>query len=156
MRGPRPYIADVKANDDLLRAEFDRLGIRVTAQRLEMARILLQKPQHLTAEQVFAAVNRSFPQASRATVFNNLKLFAKKGLLRAVELKSGVTLYDSNNRGHHHVLDVRTGAILDAEVDPGVEKKLKAELLKAYADHMGVAPESAELQITLRVKSRGR
>ena len=39
---------------------------------------------HATAEEIFDAVNRRDPRASRATVYNNLRALAKAALVREV------------------------------------------------------------------------
>ncbi|MBL8022498.1 MAG: transcriptional repressor [Leptospirales bacterium] len=119
-----------------------------------MARILLSRPQHLTAEQVLRMMNRRFPRASRATVFNNLKLFAQKGVVGLLELKSGVTLYDSNTRRHHHAVDSVTGNIVDLELNQALEKRVFAELMQEYATVTGHNLAQSELQITLRGRAK--
>ncbi|MBL8452420.1 MAG: transcriptional repressor, partial [Zoogloea sp.] len=57
-------------------------GIPVTLQRVEIARSMLSAPVHLSADQVFSRVRESVPATSRATVYNTLKLFREKNLVR--------------------------------------------------------------------------
>lgn len=127
-------------------------GIRPTSQRLEMAHLLLEKHQHLFAEEVFHLVNTHFPHASRATIFNNLKLFAEKGLLGTLELKSGVTHFDSNMGVHHHALDETSGEIVDIELNDSLEEKVLAELKESYFQKTGKELQNPKLVITLRGK----
>ncbi|XDD41917.1 Fur family transcriptional regulator [Leptospira sp. WS60.C2] len=127
-------------------------GIRPTSQRLEMAHLLLEKHQHLFAEEVFQLVNTHFPHASRATIFNNLKLFAEKGLLGTLELKSGVTHFDSNTNTHHHALNENSGEIVDIELNQSLEKTVLAELKRSYFEKTGKELDQAKLVITLRGK----
>lgn len=127
-------------------------GIRPTSQRLEMAHLLLEKHQHLFAEEVFQLVNTHFPHASRATIFNNLKLFAEKGLLGTLELKSGVTHFDSNTNIHHHALNENSGEIVDIELNQSLEKTVLAELKRSYFEKTGKELDQAKLVITLRGK----
>lgn len=140
----------VKAGYSELKELLEQAGIRHTVQRLEMARLLLSRPQHLTAEEVYELINTSFPQASRATIFNNLKLFAEKGILRTLELKPGVTLYDSNTQAHHHALHEDTGDIVDLPLDGAVEEALRKALLKKHEEVTGTALDAAEMQIVIR------
>ena len=51
-------------------------GITPTPQRVEIARILLARPQHLSAEQVLGALKERQLAVSKATVYNPLGLFA--------------------------------------------------------------------------------
>ncbi len=96
---------------DLLR---DR-GINPTAQRVEIARLLLYRRIHLTAEDVFRIVNRDGPHVSKATVYNTLGVFAEKGLIREVVIDPTRVVYDSNTVPHHHFYNVETGELFDIE-----------------------------------------
>jgi Fur family transcriptional regulator, iron response regulator len=84
-----------------------------TQQRVDIAYLLFQRAQHLAAEQVLAQVNSHYGHVSKATVYNTLGLFVRKGLLREVLIEPGRTFYDSNTRDHHHVYDVETGDLSD-------------------------------------------
>ncbi|AXR68730.1 peroxide-responsive transcriptional repressor PerRA [Leptospira mayottensis] len=126
--------------------------INVTVQRLQMANLLLSKPQHLTADQVFQLINEHIPNASRATIFNNLKLFAEKGIVKLLELKSGITLYDSNVNHHHHAIDEETGEIFDVNLDPKLQERILSELRKDFEAKTGSSLENCNLLITLKGK----
>ncbi|RHX93276.1 transcriptional repressor [Leptospira yasudae] len=129
-------------------------GINVTVQRLQMANLLLSEPQHLTADQVFQLVNEHMPNASRATIFNNLKLFAEKGIVNLLELKSGITLYDSNVSNHHHAVDEETGEIFDIDLDSKLEEAVLAELKKDFETKTGTSLKDCNLLITLKGKKK--
>ena len=66
------------------RKRLNAHGIVPTLQRLQIARVLLSRPQHLSAEQILGMVNRERGHVSKATVYNTLNLFARKGLIREV------------------------------------------------------------------------
>ncbi len=87
--------------------------ISPTQQRVEIAQILLARPQHLSAEQVLAQVNVERSKVSKATVYNTLGLFARKGLIREVIVDPSKVFYDSNVSEHHHFFNVDTGELLD-------------------------------------------
>ncbi|MDV6234828.1 Fur family transcriptional regulator [Leptospira ellisii] len=129
-------------------------GINVTVQRLQMANLLLSKPQHLTADQIFQLINEHIPNASRATIFNNLKLFAEKGIVHLLELKSGITLYDSNVENHHHAIDENTGEIFDIDLDPQLQEKILSELKKDFQSKTGSSLENCSLLIALKGKKK--
>ena len=59
-------------------------GITPTQQRVQIAEILFAQPQHMSADQILAVVNSKGPIASKATIYNTLGLFARKGLVREV------------------------------------------------------------------------
>ena len=90
-------------------------GINPTAQRLEIARVLYAKPQHLSAEQVLHAVNRNNASVSKATVYNTLNLFAEKGLVRQMTIDPDRVYYDSNITVHYHFYNQDTGELQDLD-----------------------------------------
>lgn len=92
-------------------------GITPTAQRIDIAAVLLVRPQHVCADELQRMLAGHGTSVSKATVYNTLGLFARKGLVRELFVDADKVLYDSNNTNHHHVYDVDTGALTD--VEPG-------------------------------------
>ncbi len=92
-------------------------GISPTQQRIEIAQLLLERPQHLSAEQILVLVNKERPLASKATVYNTLRVFAEHGLINEVIVDPTRVLYDSNIDPHHHFYNLDTGTLLDVGVD---------------------------------------
>ncbi len=111
MLGNSPLVPEAELEEHL-RAR----GVTPTRQRLRIARVLFARPQHLSAEQVLGLVNRERPPVSKATVYNTLGLFARKGLIREVIVDPSKVFYDPNTRPHHHFYNVDTGRLTD--VDP--------------------------------------
>ena len=89
--------------------------ISPTQQRVEIAQILLSKHQHLSAEQVLGLVNEDRAKVSKATVYNTLGLFARKGLVRELVVDPTKIFYDSNTTDHHHFYNVDTGDLVDIQ-----------------------------------------
>ncbi|NIP72848.1 MAG: transcriptional repressor [Gammaproteobacteria bacterium] len=87
-------------------------GITPTQQRVEIASILLARPQHLSADELLALVN-GYARVSKATIYNTLGLFARKGLVREVIVDPSKVFYDSNTDPHHHFYNVSTGELTD-------------------------------------------
>jgi Fur family iron response transcriptional regulator len=92
-------------------------GILPTQQRLLIARALLEREQHLSAEQVMNLVNGEQHLVSKATVYNTLGLFASNGLIREVIVDPARVFYDSNNSSHHHFYNIDTGELTDIDSD---------------------------------------
>jgi len=94
-----------------------RAGVPVTIQRLEIARALFSRPVHVSADQVLAMVHASAPETSRATVYNTLKLFREKKLVKELIVDPERVVYDSNTHPHYHLYDVNTGELTDVSAD---------------------------------------
>ena len=100
-----------------IKAILKRAGILPTQQRVDIALVIFSRPQHLSADQLLALVNRNEPGASKATVYNTLGLFARKGVIREVVVDPNRVIYDSNTDAHHHLYNVDTGTLTDVCAD---------------------------------------
>jgi len=121
-------------------------GIQPSAQRLALAEYLLSTEAHPSADQVWTEVRARVPKISRATVYNTLNLFVKRGLLRELQLAEGRVVFDPNMGPHHHFIDEPTGRIHDVPWDALEVRRVEA--LRGL--------EVREYQVVLRGRARGR
>lgn len=94
-----------------------RHGISPTPQRVQIAEILFEKPQHLSADQILDVLRRRGSRVSKATVYNTLHLFGEKGLARELVVEASRTFYDSTTHPHHHFYNVDSGELSDIPDD---------------------------------------
>ena len=92
---------------------FQAAALRPTAQRYAVLEFLAQHAVHSTADEIFHAVNRNDPRASRATVYNNLRSLTKAGLVREVMSEGKAARFDANLRPHHHFICEHCGTVED-------------------------------------------
>ncbi len=88
-------------------------GILPTPQRVEVAEILFEKPQHLSADQIIDTLRSRGSGVSKATVYNSLNLFGERGLVREVMVDPTRKFYDSTTEPHHHFYNVDTRELSD-------------------------------------------
>ena len=116
-----------------------------TAQRMEVAELLLRQPQHLSVDQIIDVLRNNGSRISKATVYNSLNLFSKKGLIKEINVDAGRKFYDSTTQPHHHFFHVETGALTD--IPPEDVKILEIPPLPA-----GTEQEGVEVVVRLRNK----
>jgi Fur family iron response transcriptional regulator len=92
-----------------------RHGINPTRQRIAIAHALFSRCEHLSAEQVLASANAREAHTSKATVYNTLKLFVHRKLIREVLVDPERVFYDPNTAPHHHFYNVDSGEISDID-----------------------------------------
>jgi Fe2+ or Zn2+ uptake regulation protein len=119
--------------------------VQPSAQRVAVAEYVLFTDEHPSADEAWGRVKRTFPMISRATVYNTLNLFVKKGLLRELVLAEGRVVFDPKTDRHHHFIDDVTGAIHDIAWE--AIKVSNVESLKGY----GVR----EYQVVVRGRKTG-
>ena len=92
---------------------FAAAGVRPTVQRYAVLQYLAGNGVHATAEEIFLALNREDPRASRATVYNNLKSLTRAGLAREVTAEGKAARFDASLHPHHHFVCERCGNVED-------------------------------------------
>ena len=92
---------------------FEKHGMLPTPQRIEIASILLERPQHLSAEHIIDKLRAAGSSVSKATVYNTLNLFSERGLVKEVMVDPVRKFYDSTTHPHHHFYNVDSGELSD-------------------------------------------
>ena len=106
-----------KRNRESIAQQLRRQGITPTHQRMEIAHVLFTRREHLSANQILSLVNSRYAETSKATVYNTLKLFVEKKLIRELVVDSAKVVYDPNTEPHHHLYDVVSGRLTDLPAD---------------------------------------
>lgn len=105
-------------------ARCRKRGVAVTPQRLAVIRALLASENHPSPHEICAAVRRTHPHVSLATVHRILEQFCEVGEARKVTLLHEVARYDGNVEPHHHVVCIRCRRVHDIEIS-GVDQLLE-------------------------------
>ena len=109
-----PPCRQLPLNTQEVRTLLKARGIRITAQRVSIAKVLFAQLQHLSAADLLQGVHQGdFKHVSRATVYNTLNLFVSRGLVNEVHVGSRCVFYDNNMEPHHHIYDEDTGVLCD-------------------------------------------
>jgi len=118
MAGTHNIDAKIDLSDAELVARLKAKDINPTSQRVEILRLLLDRCEHLSADQVYSLVNvNESDKVSKATVYNTLGLFAQTGLVREVIADPARVFYDPNTEPHHHIYNVTDGTLMDVDGD---------------------------------------
>lgn len=96
-----------------IEARVRAAGLKLTPQRFAVLDFLLNTLEHPTAEQIHRGLNRRFPRASRATVYNTLTVLCDAGLVHEIYMDEAVARYDANIESHHHFLCRACGRLED-------------------------------------------
>ncbi|SHH94696.1 iron response transcriptional regulator IrrA [Marivita hallyeonensis] len=94
-------------------------GVRPTRQRVALASLLVGdgKNRHVTAESLFASVQKTGEQVSLATVYNTLRTFCDAGLMQEVTVDGARSYFDTNTHDHPHFFWEDEGRLSDAPAD---------------------------------------
>ena len=105
-----------------------KCGLAATHQRRVVYEAVVASHGHHSPEKIYAAVRRKLPSISLATVYNNLRLFVERGLLREVSPHASTLLVDGNLEPHHHLVCSRCKSVQDIEGEFIDFKRLSRQL----------------------------
>jgi Fur family transcriptional regulator, iron response regulator len=112
-----PHTLQVPFSRSQLSERLRAHGIAPTHQRLEIAKALFSRCEHQSADQILNSVNLHHSETSKATVYNTLRLFREKGLIREVIVDPSKIFYDPNTQPHHHFYNMVSGELTDIPAD---------------------------------------
>ena len=101
-------------DDAALRRDLARRGMRLTEPRGLILALVRGTDSHPTAEWVHDAVRRRLPRVSLGTVYRNLRLLARHGLVTEIHQGPSVR-FDARVGRHHHFTCSACGRIFDLE-----------------------------------------
>ena len=97
-------------------------GVKLTDQRKIIAKVMTESDDHPDVDELYKRVSKIDLKISIATVYRTVKLFEESGILTKHEFKGGKARYEELNESHHdHLIDVKTGEIIEF-VDDEIEK----------------------------------
>ena len=88
-------------------------GLRLTHQRLEVAREIAQSDMHPSVEAIYCGVRERVPTISLDTVYRTLGTLERLGLINRIDVMAGPARYDAISEHHHHFICTRCGLIRD-------------------------------------------
>ncbi len=129
-------------SETALTESLHRRGMRVTPQRLVIARVLQRLDRHASVDEVASEVVKEFPRVSVPTVYSALELLSDLGFARRVTVAPGAVLCDPRTDDHHHLVCRSCRAVVDVDAEVDTQPALAA------ARGQGFSPDRAELVVT--------
>lgn len=120
-----------------LKAELNERGWRLTPQRETILQVFqnLPKGNHLSAEDLYNLLQGEGEHISLSTIYRTLKLMARMGILRELELAEGHKHYELNQPypyHHHHLICVRCNKTIEFKNDSVLKIGTKTAQKEGY------------------------
>ncbi|TCP24568.1 Fur family peroxide stress response transcriptional regulator [Scopulibacillus darangshiensis] len=116
-------------------------GVRITPQRHAILEFLIVSMAHPTADDIYKALEGKFPNMSVATVYNNLRVFKKAGLVKELTYGDSSSRFDFASSDHYHVICSSCGKIVDFHY-PGLDE------VEALAEHVtGFSAQNHRMEV---------
>ncbi|MBX5437740.1 MAG: transcriptional repressor [Alicyclobacillaceae bacterium] len=110
-------------------------GLNLTAPRRAVLAVIRESNEHPTALDIMDRLASRGERYAYATIYNSLKYLADHGLVRELNIGSGVTRYDGRLEDHQHVICTRCGAIAEADLEGEDELIRRIEAATGYRVH---------------------
>ena len=114
---------------------------KLTPQREAVLRVVRERYDHPTANEVFEGARSILPGISFATVYNSLRFLREEGLIREISFGDSASRYDGVTDRHDHAICSICGKLVDFELAGA------AELMRAAARKSRFKPESVHLTL---------
>jgi Fur family peroxide stress response transcriptional regulator len=106
-------------------------GYRITPQRELIIRVIVESPDHPSAEMVYKRVKAIFPMTSLATIYKTLHILKEQAEILELAFVSGGNRYDAARPGPHpHLICVNCQKIIDPDLD--LFHNITREILDRY------------------------
>ncbi len=105
--------------------------MKQTIQRQAILMYLKETKIHPTAEQVYGEIKKQIPNISLGTVYRNLNLLVENGEIKEIKTSSKVR-FDGQDLNHQHLIDKKTGEILDTNELKEFVDKIKKNKFKNF------------------------
>jgi Fur family transcriptional regulator, peroxide stress response regulator len=116
-------------------------GQKLTPQRDAVFQVILEREEHLTANEIFEASRKRLPTISYATVYNSLRFLKEAGLVHEINFGDSASRYDRETERHDHAICKGCGKMVDFDLPEA------AELMRAAARKSHFKPESVHLTL---------
>ena len=125
--------------------------LRMTPQRKVLLEELRKLHTHPTADELYEVVRRRLPHISLGTVYRNLEILSRTGMIRKIELGGTQKRFDGDLEIHQHIRCTSCGRIEDlpgsssiTQCDMDLVERTGYEVVERRVEFIGNCPECRE------------
>ena len=105
-------------------------GLKLTDQRRVISRVLSEAQDHPDVESIYRRAAALDPKISIATVYRTMRLLEEANVIDRHDFGDGRARYEENREEHYHLIDVKSGKVIEFTNDEleRLKKKIASEL----------------------------
>ena len=107
-----------KRQTEKITTALQRAGLRVTAQRITLLRVIGETEDHPAVEELHRRAQVNDPNISIATVYRTVAVLERAGMIQRHSFQGARARYERVDKVHHdHIVDLETGEIVEFHSD---------------------------------------
>lgn len=126
---------------------FKKHNLRNTDQRKIIYKEVISSKSHPTTDDVYKNVKEEIPNISLGTVYRNLEILEKEGLIKKIDIDKSKKRYDGNLSKHFHIICLKCGKVDDIGIkekcsfNDYIETDTDYKILGRQIEFYGICPE---------------
>lgn len=132
--------------------QLKQSGAKITSQRVGILKLLENRKDHPSAEQIYREMQKAFPTISFATIYSTAQLLEETGLLQIITIDDKRVFFDPNPKVHGHFRCKRCGSLtdfpLDREIVDNLRRNTPHSVFQVQLYLYGLCAECAEKEET--------
>ena len=95
--------------------DLKNAGLKITTPRLKILKVLTSsKKHHMSADNIYQALNKYKKEVSITTIYRVLTQFEKSGIVKKLNFNNGQSVFELSNIEHHdHLICIKCGKIIE-------------------------------------------
>jgi len=111
---------------------FKKYNVRPSYHRIRIYEYLKNRLNHPTVDEIYRDLSQEIPTISKTTIYNTLKLFVSKKIVREITIENNELRYDIITEPHAHFKCEICGRIFDLDLEIDVPKNLDGHEVQEY------------------------
>lgn len=113
---------------------LEEKGISASFQRIKILEYLFLNRTHPSVEDIYKDLSSELLTLSKTTVYNTLKLFVEKNIVKAIGIEKDFVRYDIDISPHSHFKCIKCGKIYDLKINEEKDNNIDEGFKKVYSE----------------------
>jgi len=107
----------VKTGDRETASYLKERGVKPSMIRIKVLQYLMENRVHPNVDMIYRALEKQIATLSKTSIYNTLKLFVKKGVVKEITVEENEVRYDAETKRHGHFKCVECGSLIDIQLE---------------------------------------
>ena len=111
---------------------FKKYEVQPSYHRIRIYEYLKAKLNHPTVDEIYRDLSKEIPTISKTTIYNTLKLFVSKGIVKELTIENNELRYDIVTKPHAHFKCKVCGKVYDVDFRIEIPESVEGHEIQEY------------------------